>query len=150
MKLTLVKNLNNTFSIAFNSDYEKAKKLKAGVQFECDVKKKRNYEFHKKYFALINLVFDNQERYNNIDHLRKDITIAAGYYTQRLNIKGEVITEADSISFSKMDDFQFSELYSKTLDAIVKYFHFERQDVIDNLEKHFFSDGWNYINDSIK
>jgi len=137
MKLTLVKNLNNTFGLAHNSDYDKAKKLKPGVQFECTIVKKRNYEFHKKYFALINMLYDNQEVYNNIGHLRKDITIASGFYTQRINLKGETITEANSISFSNMDEIQFNELYSKTLDAIVKYFNFNKQDIIDNVEQYF-------------
>jgi len=137
MRFTLVKNLNNTFSIAYNSDYEKAKKLKAGVQFECEVKKKRNYEFHKKYFALINMLFDNQETYNNIDHLRNDLTIEAGFYSIRTNLRAETIKEANSISFSKMDELEFSDLYSKTLDVIVKYFHFNKQDIIDNVEQYF-------------
>ena len=137
MKLTLVKNLNNTFSIAYNSDYEKAKKLKAGVQFECDIKKKRNYEFHKKYFALINLVFDNQERYDNIDILRKMLTIESGFYTTYLDLHGNELKEADSINFGKMDEFTFNELYSRTLDTIVKYFSINKQDMIDNIEQYF-------------
>ncbi|QQV90515.1 NinB/ Orf homologous recombination mediator [Polaribacter phage Freya_1] len=137
MKITLVKNLNNTFSIAYNSDYEKSKKLKAGVHFECEIKKKRNYEFHKKYFALINMLFDNQERYNNVDDLREDLTIEAGFYTKRENIKGESIKKADSVSFASMDEFKFNELYNKTLDVIVKYFNFNKQDIIDNVEQYF-------------
>lgn len=137
MKLTLVKNLNNTFSIAHNSDYEKAKKLKAGVQFECTVIKKRNYEFHKKYFALLNMLFENQEVYNNIDHLRKDLTVEAGFYEVRYNIKGEEIKEAKSVSFGSMKEEEFSDLYSKTLDAIVLHFNFEKQDIIDNVEQYF-------------
>lgn len=137
MKLTLVKNLNNTFSIAYNSDYEKAKKLKAGLQFECTVVKKRNYKFHKLYFALINMLFDNQEVYDNIDHLRTDLTIAAGYYTQRINIKNEIVTESKSISFSNMDEIEFNELYSKTLDVIVKYFNFDKDDIVQNVEQYF-------------
>jgi len=137
MKLTLVKNLNNTFSIAHNSDYEKAKKLKAGEQFECTVVKKRNYEFHKKYFALLNMVYENQEVYNNLDHLRKDLTVEAGFYDVRHNIHGEEIKEAQSVSFGSMDAERFSELYNRTMDAIVTYFHFDKQDIIDNVEQYF-------------
>lgn len=137
MKLTLVKNLDNTFSIAYNSDYEKAKKLKAGVEFECEVKKKRNYKFHKKYFALINLVFDNQEQYANIDHLRHDLTKVSGFYSIRKDIEGNEVIEVDSISFSNMDELTFNDLYSKTLDSIVKYFHFDKEEINTHIEQYF-------------
>ena len=137
MKLTLIKNLNNTFSIAYNSDYELAKKLKVNTEYQCEIKKPRNYQFHKKYFALIKMIYDNQERYINIDHLRKDLTIEAGFYTQRENLKGELVYEANSVSFAKMNQEEFDNLYSKTLDAIVKNFNFDKQDIIDNVEQYF-------------
>lgn len=137
MKLTLVKNLNNTFSLAYNSDLDKAKKMKAGVFFECDVKKKRNYMFHKKYFSLINLVFDNQERYDNIDVLRKQLTIESGFYTTYIDLNGNEIKEAESINFNSMDEFKFNDLYNRTLDTIVKFFGIGRQDMIDNIDQYF-------------
>ena len=137
MKLTLVKNLNNTFSIAYNSDYEKAKKLKAGVEFECTVTKKRNYKFHKKYFALINLVYDNQEKYTDINHLRHDLTKVSGFYTVRKDIDGNDVIEVDSINFSSMDELRFNDLYSKTLDSIVKYFNFDKDEVNTHIEQYF-------------
>jgi len=137
MKISLIKNLNNTFSIAYNSDYDKCKKIKAGVIVECEIKKKRNYEFHKKYFALINMLFDNQEVYNNINYLREDLTIEAGFYTIRRNMNGDMIKEPNSVSFSSMDEIKFNHLYSKTLDAIVKHFNFNKQDIINNVEQYF-------------
>ena len=137
MKLTIVKKLNNTFAIAYNSDYEMAKKLKVGVEYQCDIKRPRNYNFHKKYFALITMLYDNQERYTNIDHLRKDLTIEAGFYTIRKNLKGIEVYEANSISFGKMKQKDFDDLYSKTLDVIVKFFNFDKQEIINNVEQYF-------------
>ena len=137
MKITIVKNLNNTFSIAYNSDYEQAKKLKAGVEYQCEIKRPRNYNFHKKYFSLIQMLFENQERYINIDHLRKDLTIEAGFYTTRKDIHGNDIKEADSISFASMKQEDFDELYSKTLDVIVTHFNFDKQDILNNVEQFY-------------
>ena len=57
MKVFLVKQLNNSFKIAYNSDYEKIKKLKAGEEYQCEIKRPRNLKFHKKFFALINMLF---------------------------------------------------------------------------------------------
>ena len=137
MKITIVKQLNGSFKVAYDSDYEKAKKLKVNTEYQCEVKRPRNYEFHKKYFALITMVFNNQEKYINIDHLRKDLTIASGFYTKRFDINDNEILEPDSISFGNMKQDVFDDLYSKTLDAIVTYFHFEKQDIIDNVEQYF-------------
>jgi hypothetical protein len=137
MKITLIKQLNNTFKIAFDSDFEKAKKIKVGEPLEYEYKQLRNIKFHRKLFALLNMVFQNQEIYNNIEHLRKDLTIEAGYYDLRANIHGEEIKEAKSISFANMDQDEFDSYYSAVLDTVVKYFHFDKQDIIDNIEQYF-------------
>lgn len=137
MKFTLVKGLDNKFTLAFNSDLEKSKKLKAGVFFECEIKKKRNYMFHKKYFALINMVFDNQESYNNIDHLRHDITVEAGFYDKYINFQGVEVKKAKSVNFSNMDNIEFNELYNRSIDVIVKYFKFKKADILEHIEQYF-------------
>ena len=137
MKLTIVKQLNNTFKAAYDNDYEKMKKLKVGDFLECDIRKPRNYKFHKKYFALLNLLFQNQERYKHLEDLRHDIIIECGYFTIREDINGHEIRKPDSLSFAKMDEHAFTELYSRTVDVIVKYFNFDRQEIIDNVEQYF-------------
>ena len=137
MKLTLVKQLNNTFKSAYDSDYETMKKIKVGDFLECEIKKPRNYKFHKKYFALLNMVFDNQETYSNITDLRHDLTVDIGYYTLRRNLAGDMIKVPDSISFSSMDELKFNDLYSKTINSIVKHFNFIEQDILDNIEQYF-------------
>jgi hypothetical protein len=137
MKFTIVKQFDNSFKLAYDSDYEKAKKLKPGDLLECEIKKPRNYQFHKKYFALINMLFDNQEIYNNIDHLRHDLILEAGFYDLRNNIQGAEVKEVKSISFAKMTEEEFENLYSKTLDVIIKYFNFDKQTIIDNVEQYF-------------
>ena len=137
MKFTIVKQFNNTFKVAYDTDYDKMKRIKVGDLLQCEIKKPRNYQFHKKFFGLLNMVFQNQERYSNIDHLRHDLTIEAGYYTLRHNLKGEQIYEANSISFSKMNEKTFEEYYNKCLDVIVKYFNFDKQSIIDNVEQYF-------------
>jgi Protein of unknown function (DUF1367) len=128
MKLSLIKTLSG-LKPAYDSDGETYKKIPLNDILEYEVKIVRNYKFHKKYFALIELVFENQERYTNIDHLRKAIQIEAGYYTERASLQGEVIIEADSISFAKMDNVEFDKLYNSCIDVIIKYFQFDRKEI---------------------
>lgn len=137
MKITLIKQLNNSFKIAYDSDYDKLKKIKHGEPYEFEYKHVRNLKFHKKYFALINMVFQNQEMHKNIDHLRRDLTIEAGYYDLRQNIHGEEIKEPKSISFASMDEDEFNDYYGAVIDTIVKYFNFDKEDIIQNIEQFF-------------
>lgn len=134
MKIVLVKTLGGSIIPAYDQDKEKLKRFKAGEPFMAEVTKPRNLRFHKKAFALFNMVFQNQEVYTNLDDLRYDLTIEAGYFNEGVNIHGEVIKRAKSISFAQMDDTEFSEYYEAIIKTIVKYFHFDRQDIIDNIE----------------
>ena len=98
--------------------------LKAGQLVEVDITKPRNYEFHKKYFALINYAYENWDieeidAAKNFGRFRDDITILAGYYEKYYRTDGSVRIEAKSISFASMEQQEFDALYSKTLDVLL-------------------------------
>lgn len=137
MKVFLVKQLNNTLKVAYNSDYDKIKKLKPEEIYQCEIKQPRNLKFHRKFFSLINMLFENQERYNNPERLRKDLIIEAGYYDEWVDLNGEVRQEAKSISFASMTEEDFGNLYSSVIDVIVQHFNFNKQDIIDNVEQYY-------------
>lgn len=116
---------NNIFIVDSGDDT-----IKNGEVVRAEIKRPRNYEFHKKFFALLNIAYESWEpeeiEYHgqpvgkNFDKFRDDITILAGYYNIFVNIKGEPQAEAKSISFGKMEEDEFAELYSKTIDVILK------------------------------
>jgi len=137
MKITIAKQLDNSFKIVYDSDFESLRKMPVGREYEVEIKNRRNYKFHKKFFALINLVYQNQEHYNNLNHLRSDLIKASGFYEERTSFDGELITEAKSIKFSKMDEIEFNDLYNRVIDTVVKYFNFDKELIIDNVNKHF-------------
>ena len=133
MKITVVKQLNNTLKVAHDSDYELLKKLKVGEQYQAEIKRPRNYQFHKKFFALIELVFQNQEIFANKDYMRKELTKAAGYFDTYVNHKKIECYEAKSISFAKMSQDDFDTLYQRFLDVVVKIFKFDKETIEQNL-----------------
>lgn len=137
MEIYLVKNLANTFSIAHNSDYEKAKKLKVGEQYKCKVTQPRNIKFHRKFFALMNLIYQNQDTYNNIDRLRKDLTIEAGFFENYTDFNGHYRSEAKSISFGKMKQDEFDTFYNRFLDTVVEVMEWDKQSIIDNVTNFY-------------
>jgi hypothetical protein len=137
MKIALTKQMNNSFIASYDSDYDKVKKLKQGEVYFFEVKQERNIKFHIKFFALIKMIFENQEHYDNSDILRGDLIVSAGYYDEHTTVWGEVRKEPKSISFASMDEEEFGKLYSAVLDEIVKHFNFDKQEIIDNVEQYF-------------
>ena len=138
MKITLIKGLNNKFSIAYDSDYETAKKIKVNEPYEYDFKNVRNPRHHRKYFALLNLVVSNTEKFKDVNHLRMILAIECGHYEELINpLSGEVTIVPKSISFSSMGQDEFSELYSKSLDYCCKVLGIEKSEIIDEINQHF-------------
>ena len=96
--------------------------MKIGQVYKVKYTKPRNYKFHKKYFALLTTAYDNQEKYDAFEHFRDAVTMQAGYYETHASLgTGKLIFKPKSISFTKMDESEFSKLYNKTIDIILKY-----------------------------
>lgn len=117
------------------TDAEQVAKMREGEVYRVKVSMPRNIKFHKKFFALLALVFDNLPeeipaktpdgqpiQIRTIDELLWHIKMQVGHYTQKVTLGGKVIYEADSISFAAMDEAQFSEFYNAAVDVIMKYF----------------------------
>lgn len=132
-----VKNTFRGLIPMYDTDLDNKKKLKIDQDYLVTIKMPRNLKFHRKMFSLYNLVFQNQERYRVLEDLRKDITIEAGYYRERTDINGELKKEAESISFANMEEDVFSDLYNRSLDVIVKHFHFDKQSMVDEIEQFY-------------
>ena len=98
-------------------DYDQKKRLKIGEVYEAEVREVRNYQFLRKYFALIRCAYafltpSQQEFIKSPEGLRKTIQIAAGYCEVYYSIKHEEwVEESKSIAFDKMTESEFSELY---------------------------------------
>ena len=130
----LVKQLNGTFIPAYDSDKELMSNIKVGEIYKYKFSKPRNIKFHRKFFALINLVYQNQEHYSSIEHLRRDLTIESGYYNVRVNkFTGEEIIEPKSISFASMDEIEFGKLYGKFLVTVIRVFGWDGEEIENNI-----------------
>lgn len=136
-QITLIKTFNGHFKLAYDSDYEKSKKIPLNEPIIYEWKKVRNYEFHKKFFSLVNMVYQNQEQYNNIDDLRDDLTVKAGFYYKYINIDEIEVKKPKSISFASMDENEFSNLYNAFIDVVVNWLSIEKQDVLDNIAQFY-------------
>lgn len=103
----------------YPSDQEEKKKLRIGQDYECNIKNPRNYEYHKRFFALIRLGHSNTKMDLPEDVYRKIMTMRAGYFNAYNTDKG-IHYEAESISFGSKTQDEFQEIYSRVLDEIIK------------------------------
>lgn len=109
--ITLVKKFNGLHPV-YDSDKAALDKIGNGEIVEVSIKKTRNYRFHKKFFALAKLVFDNQDTIKTFDQFMFVWKLKAGHY-QEVNTGKGVIYMPKSISFEKMNESEFEEFYNK-------------------------------------
>lgn len=141
MKLTLL-NTAEGLKPCYDNDYDQKKKLRIGHIYTAEIKKARNIQFHRKYFALINCAWEYQNEKveehfkGSKNSFRKTVEIAAGYYDPIYSIeRKEWIESPKSIAFDKMDEAEFAELYDRVRDVLLKVFlkHISEEEFINNL-----------------
>jgi hypothetical protein len=111
---------------------ERTEKWRSGAVIRGDFKEMRNGAFFRKWWSLVQFAFDiwegtrEEKLYKgepvqaNFDRFRKDVTIMAGHYDPVYAASGEVRLEAKSLRWDKMNEQEFEELYSKTIDVILQ------------------------------
>jgi hypothetical protein len=132
MKIQLIKKNGSLFAV-HNSDYEKIKKIKDGSEVVAEIKVPRNYQFHKKFFALLNIGFENTKSWiSEFDYYRMYILMKSGYYVEIKTPNGSFFT-AKSISFANMDNDEFEKLFKTVLQTILIDTGATEEDILDNL-----------------
>ncbi|HEY5590648.1 MAG TPA: DUF1367 family protein [Paludibacter sp.] len=133
----------NVFEPLTSEDFKKSLKLGIGDFVELITWKERNVYFHRKYFALLNTTIyflpeDEQfDRLRNIDYLRKEIMLLIGEVDIHVSFDGEMHMIPKSISFKSMDESKFQQIYSLSVNAILKTYL--KNISIQNFEKYLLS-----------
>lgn len=117
-----VKNTASGLVPIYADDLDEKKKLKLDEVYWAEIKKARNLQFHKKFFALIKIGHANTKTFQEdipLDAYRKWAIIKAGYCKMYKTPKG-IFVDADSIAFENMDESKFQEVYNAVLEVIIK------------------------------
>ena len=104
----------------FSTDYDKVAKLRPDTTYKVVITQPRNVGFHRRFFALLNLAFANQDSFINFDEMRAWLTMKAGFYKRVQTPTGEMF-QPESISFASMDDIEFNEVYKRVMDVICNW-----------------------------
>lgn len=138
MKVLVVKTQSGFLKPAYGSDSDSFSKMPYNEIFEIEFTKRRNIRFHRKFFSLMKLAFENQEAYLTMEKMRKDIIKHAGYSeTETDFITGEVTTVAKSISFSNVDEIEFSEIYENCKKVICSWLGIENKMIEEEINQYY-------------
>lgn len=97
---------------------EMLRKIKLGDLVTVDVKRPRNIAHHAKFFAMLQMILENQEHYTSVDDILTAFKFAIGH-TRKIKTRAGMIEIPESISFAKMDQPAFDKFYSRALDFVV-------------------------------
>lgn len=118
MKVTFIKGPGGVMHPASEQESKRMDKFKTGGAYVGEFKRTRNPKFHRKMFAFLNFCFqywkgdnDFQDEVAQFTTFRNHLTVLAGFYTQTVNLEGEVRIEAKSLSFGEMDPEEFEQCY---------------------------------------
>ena len=109
---------------ASDSDYELKQKLKVGGIYQAEIKVKRNYQFLKKAFSLLNAAWSLMDErqtagWRSKEGFRAYLTVAAGYFDVFFNPRLQDWTEQPkSWAFDSMTEEEFGGLYDRMKDVI--------------------------------
>lgn len=128
----------------YDSDGELKRRLRVGSTVRCRVTLSRDYGFHKKFFALVRLVYDNLplpliERWNirSVDDMLRRFKRDLGYFDSYLNESGEREITYKSISFGQMDQQDFERFYDDCVNLVLYGYlpGIDRKDLIEEAER---------------
>lgn len=88
----------------------------------AEIKMKRNPGNHRRFFAFIKTTFDMQDEFDNIDVWRKYIQMKGGFFDEIITGAGKVMYWPRSVSWDKLDEIEFKELFGKVFNAFMKYY----------------------------
>lgn len=112
----------------YDSDLSEKQRLRNGDTVLCTIRRPRNYEFHKKYFALLRLTYQNlpyliqqQMQIYSEEDMLDCLKIDLGLYTTVYH-GGKPLLKTGSISFAKMDQSEFEQFFSRSVDIILQVY----------------------------
>lgn len=122
MKLVLRKTLNGRLEPTDELARDVLAKIPAGDLVMAEIKRARNIQHHRKFYALMTLVFQNQERYNSLDELVDVVKVYCGHCEITVTASGEKVYRPKSINFARLDQIEFDGFYDRVIEMILKRF----------------------------
>ena len=99
----------------------------------ADIKKNRNPGNHKRFFAFVSQTFAMQDQFNeptDADRWYKQLLLMAGQVDEVISPRtGQVGYMIKSISWDKMEEIEFKQVFNSVLNAFIKYYGNDLNDI---------------------
>lgn len=99
-------------------DAELIRELRYGTSYKARITQMRNGQFHKLYFAMLKIAYDNQDMFTSQDDFLFYVKIGVGH-TDRFFVDGQLYERPKSISFAKCDEIAFRAFFNKTVQFLL-------------------------------
>lgn len=116
-EVLLTKNLNRLEASDALSQ-EALDAIPQGKQVSATIRRARNAKHHRKFFAMLNAIFESQTRYPTITHLLSVVKILTGHY-DIFPVQGKETFFVKSINFNSMEQSEFESFYNHAVDIII-------------------------------
>ncbi|MDZ4248654.1 MAG: DUF1367 family protein [Candidatus Nanopelagicales bacterium] len=90
-----------------------------GEIIATEIRRPRNLAFHRRLFAMLHIVLENQTYYKSMDDLLDVAKLAVGHY-RTIGTKWGDVRIPSSISFAAMDQPAFQEFYDKVVEWVTR------------------------------
>lgn len=95
---------------------------KLGQGVTATVRRFRNLQHHRKFFALLTVIAENSDTFDNTDKALAGVKLAAGHVDWIPHpATGELVPVPRSISFASMDQSGFDLFWDRALSAVIKH-----------------------------
>lgn len=93
-------------------------RVPAGSVVMVEYRRPRNVQHHRKFWALISLIYQNQSWYQSPEDLCDAIKVYVGHSKVLRMTDGREVHTPQSIAFHAMDQAQFEQFYDKVIDVV--------------------------------
>ncbi len=94
--------------------------IKMDEEVLIDYKRHRNVQHHKKLFAMLGLIKDNQSQYKTVESILIECKYRAEYYNVHISQNGEQILIPKSVNFASLGKLEFEKFYSSAIDTCLQ------------------------------
>jgi len=122
VKVFLVKQLRSLHPADENAE-ELLQRIKKGEVLEVELRRPRNIQHHRLFFALMKIVWDNSphDEYPTVDSLIVRMKIDTGHRDEMVFEGGILAYIPRSISFAAMDQAEFDQFFERCCDWVAEH-----------------------------
>lgn len=92
---------------------EELNKFPLGATLRCRITQPRNVKFHRLFFGMLNLFYEQQDQYATLEDFLEVVKKAVGHSHEIVDFDGQVQVITNSISFDKMDEISFRQFFDR-------------------------------------